>query len=94
VGRGGSFTLLPYLLFLDLSAAVDVYSDWVDACDAVAKGGGAEVSGDYAPSRTPAAAKSSAARARSEEDDDNDIIDDEDDTMGYGGEGVVGDDEY
>jgi transcription elongation factor Elf1 len=22
---------------LDLSAAVDVYSDWVDACDAVAK---------------------------------------------------------
>jgi transcription elongation factor Elf1 len=26
-----SFTLL------DLSAAVDVYSDWVDACDAVAK---------------------------------------------------------
>lgn len=24
-------------LLLDLSAAVDVYSDWVDACDAVAK---------------------------------------------------------
>jgi transcription elongation factor Elf1 len=23
--------------FTDLSAAVDVYSDWVDACDAVAK---------------------------------------------------------
>jgi transcription elongation factor Elf1 len=23
--------------FLDLSASVDVYSDWVDACDAVAK---------------------------------------------------------
>lgn len=30
-----------YLAFcffcLDLSAAVDVYSDWIDACDAVAK---------------------------------------------------------
>lgn len=26
-----------FALFLDLSAAVDVYSDWVDACDAVAK---------------------------------------------------------
>jgi transcription elongation factor Elf1 len=25
------------LITLDLSAAVDVYSDWVDACDAVAK---------------------------------------------------------
>lgn len=25
------------LTALDLSAAVDVYSDWVDACDAVAK---------------------------------------------------------
>ena len=24
-------------VFLDLSAAVDVYSDWIDACDAVAK---------------------------------------------------------
>jgi transcription elongation factor Elf1 len=24
-------------MLLDLSAAVDVYSDWVDACDAVAK---------------------------------------------------------
>ena len=25
------------LVFLDLSAAVDVYADWIDACDAVAK---------------------------------------------------------
>lgn len=24
-------------MFLDLSAGVDVYSDWVDACDSVAK---------------------------------------------------------
>ncbi|RKF59502.1 Transcription elongation factor 1-like protein [Erysiphe neolycopersici] len=29
--------LLNSPLFTDLSAAVDVYSDWVDACDAVAK---------------------------------------------------------
>ncbi|OJD23765.1 hypothetical protein ACJ73_04883 [Blastomyces percursus] len=27
----------PPAMALDLSAAVDVYSDWVDACDAVAK---------------------------------------------------------
>lgn len=26
-------------MILDLSAAVDVYSDWIDACDAVAKDG-------------------------------------------------------
>jgi transcription elongation factor Elf1 len=26
-----------YRLFPDLSAAVDVYSDWIDACDSVAK---------------------------------------------------------
>lgn len=33
-----SYTLHLFLtLGLDLSAAVDVYSDWVDACDAVAK---------------------------------------------------------
>jgi len=29
--------LMPILWFLDLSAAVDVYSDWIDACDTVAK---------------------------------------------------------
>ena len=28
---------LTSLCLLDLSAAVDVYSDWIDACDAVAK---------------------------------------------------------
>ncbi|PGG99883.1 hypothetical protein GX51_06094 [Blastomyces parvus] len=31
---------------LDLSAAVDVYSDWVDACDAVAKDAAAGNDGD------------------------------------------------
>lgn len=82
-----------YYLCIDLSAAVDVYSDWVDACDAVAKEDGEDRAGEFAPSR-PAASRPSAARARSEEDDDNDIIDDEDDTMGYSGEGVVADDDY
>lgn len=37
-------------MHLDLSAAVDVYSDWIDACDAVAKDGEKPV-GHSAPSR-------------------------------------------
>ncbi|PSS10615.1 hypothetical protein M430DRAFT_53172 [Amorphotheca resinae ATCC 22711] len=81
-----------------LSAAVDVYADWVDACDAVAKqdteeGGG----GGFASSRAPATAgRPSAGRARDEEEEDNDddILDDEDGLGGYRGEGIVGDDEY
>ena len=77
--------------FVDLSAAVDVYSDWVDACDAVAKEDGEERAGDIAPSRIPTGRPK--ARDRSEEEDD--IIDDGSDGMGgYGGEGVVADDEY
>lgn len=32
----------------DLSAAVDVYSDWIDACDAVAKGDSADAAGQTA----------------------------------------------
>ena len=82
----------------DLSAAVDVYADWVDACDAVAKEDGEERAGGiHAPLRAPAASRS-GGRARDEEDDDNDIIDDDDDDGlgGYGGdgEGIVADDEY
>ncbi|CZR59069.1 related to ELF1 Protein required for growth on glycerol mediumTranscription elongation factor, implicated in the maintenance of proper chromatin structure [Phialocephala subalpina] len=74
-----------------LSAAVDVYSDWVDACDAVAKEDGEERAGDIAPSRIPTGRPK--VRDRSEEEDD--IIDDGSDGMGgYGGEGVVADDEY
>jgi len=77
-----------------LSAPVDVYSDWVDACDAVAKEDGEERGGDFAPSRAPAAGRQNAGKAR-DEDDDDDIIDDGSDGMGgYGGEGVVADDEY
>jgi len=82
-----------------LSAAVDVYADWVDACDAVAKEDGEERGGAYAPARAPAAGRSSAGRARDEDqDNDDDIIDDEDDDGlgGYGGDGdgIVADDEY
>ncbi|KAF4634662.1 hypothetical protein G7Y89_g3443 [Cudoniella acicularis] len=79
-----------------LSAAVDVYSEWVDACDAVAQKGSEEGGGDLAPSRVPAAGRMGAGRARDEEDDDNDddILDDEDGLDGYGGDGIVADDEY
>lgn len=84
------------VLRVDLSAAVDVYSDWVDACDAVAKEDVEDRAGDFAPSRTPAAGRLGGGRARDEEDDEDDIIDDEDEDGGggYGGEGVVADDEY
>jgi transcription elongation factor Elf1 len=81
----------------DLSAAVDVYADWVDACDAVAKEDSEEHGVDFAPLRASATAgRPSAGRARDEEEDDNDddIIDDEDGLGGYGGEGIVADDEY
>jgi len=71
-----------------------VYADWVDACDAVAKEGGGEAAGDYAPTRSPVAAGRQAARQRSEDDDDLDGAADDDDGMnGYGGEGIVVDDE-
>jgi len=76
--------------FADLSAAVDVYSDWVDACDAVAKEDVEDRSGEFAPSRAPASGRQNGGRARDEEDDEDDIIDDDED----GGEGIVADDEY
>jgi len=75
-----------------LSAAVDVYADWVDACDAVAKqengGGGGLLPG----------ARMTAAGARRDQDDedDNDIIDDEDEDRagaGYEGDGIIADDD-
>lgn len=70
-----------------------MYADWVDACDAVAKEGGGEAAGDYAPTRSPVAAGRSAARQRSEDDDDLDGAGDDDGMDGYGGEGIVADDE-
>ncbi|KAH8598041.1 transcription elongation factor Elf1 like-domain-containing protein [Bisporella sp. PMI_857] len=79
-----------------LSAAVDVYSDWVDACDAVAKEDGAQNNGgSYAPSRAQASGGRSAVGRQRDDEDDDDIIDDDDDGAGgYGGEGIVADDEY
>lgn len=76
-------------MLADLSAAVDVYADWVDACDAVARneneGGGL----------LPGSRIGTSAR-KDEDEDDNDIIDDEDEeraNAGYEGEGIVGDDD-
>ncbi|TVY44677.1 Transcription elongation factor 1-like protein, partial [Lachnellula subtilissima] len=79
-----------------LSAAVDVYSEWVDACDTVAKDDGEEGGGSFAPARAPVASRPSVGNTRDEDDDDDhdDIIDDEDGLGGYGGHGVVADDEY
>jgi transcription elongation factor Elf1 len=74
---------------------VDVYADWVDACDAVAKEGGGE-GGEFAPARGPVAAGRPAARHRSDDEDDVDGLIDDDGMSGgegYGGEGVVADDE-
>ena len=78
----------------DLSAAVDVYADWVDACDAVAKEGGAETGEGYAPTRSPVEAGRLVARHRSvDDDDDNGGAEDDNGMNGYGGEGIVADDE-
>ncbi|KAK6606951.1 transcription elongation factor [Botrytis cinerea] len=63
-----------------LSASVDVYADWVDACDAVAKEG--DDGGDLAPNGDA-----------DDDDNDDDIMGDEDGMGGYGGDGIVADDE-
>lgn len=62
---------------------MDVYSDWVDACDAVAKDGEG-VARDYAPPRVTAPGRPAAVKARdgADDDEDDDIINDED---GFGG---------
>jgi transcription elongation factor Elf1 len=53
---------------LDLSAGVDVYSDWVDACDAVAKESANQYDG--ATSSQLASSKQGApALAEADEDD-------------------------
>lgn len=59
--------LTPSSLSTDLSAAVDVYSDWIDACDAVAQN-------ETAKSAAPAGAAGGGAQPRAavggdEEDD-------------------------
>lgn len=81
--------------YKDLSAAVDVYSDWVDACDAVAKehGEGQGAQG-VAPPRAPPPVRRPSARAEDEEEDinDDDILNN-DGLGGYRGAGIVADDE-
>jgi transcription elongation factor Elf1 len=77
--------------FLDLSAAVDVYSEWVDACDAVAKENTEENRAWQTSSRSTAGKGGGAVSQR---DIDQDADDDEVDVGGYEGEGIVGDDEY
>ncbi|KAA8572911.1 hypothetical protein EYC84_003464 [Monilinia fructicola] len=66
-----------------LSASVDVYAEWVDACDAVAKEADDR---DFAPERAPARRQSGAASKGDEDDEDNDddIMGDEDGMGGYG----------
>ena len=83
------------MTWADLSAAVDVYSDWVDACDAVAKEDVEERGGGGFAASRPAAGRPSGGRARDEDEDIDDLIDDEgEDAGGYGGDGIAADDDY
>ncbi|KAK5662743.1 hypothetical protein OQA88_6150 [Cercophora sp. LCS_1] len=66
-----------------LSAAVDVYSEWVDAADAVAQEGGANDDSRGSGRRLMSGRQKEKA----------DAYDDEDDERGYGDEGVVADDD-
>lgn len=71
------------MYFTDLSAAVDVYSDWIDACDAVKKGGEAE---NVRPGRAPAPLRSGSggvAPIAEEDDDDLDGFVENDEPVGY-----------
>lgn len=73
-----------------MSAPVDVYSEWVDACDAVARENKAAEASRPRPS-------AQAARKQSRAEDD-DLIDEGDDygrggRGGYDGEGIVDDDD-
>jgi len=63
-----------------LSAPVDVYSEWVDAADAVAK----EDAGGAGRGSLPRPGGRSAGAGRGDDDEDD---------RRYEGEGVVGDDE-
>jgi transcription elongation factor Elf1 len=75
--------------WLDLSAAVDVYSEWVDACDAVAKENSEEASDRHTSTHRPQAARGSVAAHQGMEHDPDD-----DEGGGYEGEGIVADDDY
>lgn len=73
---------------LDLSAAVDVYSDWVDACDAVAKANNEEGASGTTYTQRPGI-QGTGGRGEADRDTYNDH-----DHEGYEGEGIVADDEY
>ncbi|KAL0779370.1 hypothetical protein CaCOL14_003854 [Colletotrichum acutatum] len=67
---------------VDLSAAVDVYGEWVDAADAVAKEAGPAGGSNH---KTSSARRAPPSRP----------VDDDDDDRRYGGEGIdMDDDEY
>lgn len=73
---------LTYILAIDLSAAVDVYGEWVDAAEAVAKG-----EGDTATEQHLGEPSRSATRK------DRRTANDSDGEPEYSGEGIVGDDD-
>lgn len=75
-----------HMLAIDLSAAVDVYGEWVDAAEAVAKGEG-EGEGMTTTERQYAGEPSRATRK------DRNTANDSDGEPEYSGEGIVGDDE-
>ncbi|KAM3474818.1 hypothetical protein MY8738_007693 [Beauveria namnaoensis] len=66
-----------------LSAAVDVYGEWVDAAEAVAKEDGAHAS-------YTGTAQAPPARRNSDHDE---ATSDRDESHRYGGDGIVADDE-
>lgn len=67
---------------LDLSAAIDVYSEWVDAADAVAQ----QAMESEARTFKSAGGRAGGSSRRIDEEEDED-------DRGYEGEGVVADDE-
>lgn len=67
----------------DLSAAVDVYADWVDACDAVAKENATEAEKNSTSYREiDRSARPSGAGVTSQGEGDDFIVDDEMDGEG------------
>lgn len=97
-----SYTFADHSILVDLSAPVDVYSDWVDACEAVEQENKGELLDTDAYTHSPqrATAKQAApAKSKndynSDDDDDADIMGNEDGFGGggYSGDGIVADDE-
>lgn len=72
----------------DLSLPVDVYSEWVDACDTVAQEN-KEANANRARNHAIPGRAGEAERGVDDDLDDEDV----DRHNGYGGEGIVDDDE-